>query len=176
MRSNFLFSLILICLFSCSPKSEKELTILSKRLQNVKYQFEQVDKIKITQIHENYIYQSKMVKRCIDSVESKFNLYYSQYRTIKKVVPRFFEVYKISKENIKIQEQQLTNLKYDIKNQLIKNDTTSFFLKLESDNIDHIEKGVNELLKIYNYVNINNDSLYDYIYQTTEKYCDKNEI
>ena len=172
--SKFYFGLVFIVFISCSSRNEKEINRLSNRLYKVKSQFEKIDPNVVISALEGYNTNFKMIKKCVDSVEENFNRQFVQYKTIKKVSPKFFNTYKTCKKNIIFEQKQLENLKYDIINKFVNNDTAEIYLDLERDNINQIDSNTLKAFELYNYIKNNNDTLYPFIIGYINKYCNKN--
>jgi hypothetical protein len=172
MKKLFYFLFIGI-LFSCSSKEEKNLNTIKTNFLTAKQQFESIDPNLVTNAVNGYKSNLKLVKKCVDSVEKDFVKNINKYKLIKKSAPTFFNIYNLSKRNIVLEEKQIEFLMYDIKNQLIDNDSITSFLKIEEKNVKKIIEDVNQLTALYQSINATNDSLYPYIKSFAEGYCNK---
>ncbi len=172
--SKFYFGLVLIICISCSTRNEKKITKLNSRFYNVKIQFEKIDPNLVISALEGYKSNFKMIKKCVDSVEEEFNHHFVQYKTIKKISPKFFNTYNTCKKNIIFEDKQLKNLKHDVENKFLGDDSTRIYLDMEIDNVNQIENNSLKAIELYNYIKSNNDTLYPYVSGYIEKYCNKN--
>ncbi len=171
----FFHILFFVILISCSNRNENDINDISNKLNTIKLQFEKLDPNLVVIALEGYKSNSKMIKNCVDSIEKEFNYRFVQYKTIKKVSPQFLNIYNNCKKNISFESNQLKNLKYDIENKLLDDDSIKIYLDLEKDNISQIEEYSLKSIELYNYIRSNNDTLYPYITNYVEKYCNRNE-
>jgi len=170
----FYLSLFLMIFISCSSEYEKDIIDLNSRLNVIKLQFENLDPNLVVKAVEGYKTNYKMIKKCVDSVEEEFNHRFVQYKSIKKLSPKFFNTYNTCIENITFEDKQLQNLKLDIKNKFLDNDSVEIYLDIEKDNVNQIEDNAQKAIELYNYIKNTNDTLYLYIVDYIEKYCNKN--
>ena len=145
-----------------------ELLILEKS-------FIELDLNQVSKAVEGYKTNLILVKKCVDSIENEFVINIKNYKAMKKSAPEFFNNYNLTKKNLKIEQDQLRFFKEDLSNGLINEDSIVAFTALEQKNVNKIVNDIHLVIDRFNFIKSTNDSLYPYIKNFAERYCQKNE-
>ena len=145
-----------------------ELLILEKS-------FIELDLNQVSKAVEGYKTNLILVKKCVDSIENEFVINIKNYKAMKKSAPEFFNNYNLTKKNLKIEQDQLRFFKEDLSNGLINEDSIVAFMALEQKNVNKIVNDIHLVIDRFNFIKSTNDSLYPYIKNFAERYCQKNE-
>ena len=172
----FISSLFLFVFISCSSGSEKKISSLIDDFSESKNNFEEFNYSDVIKALEGYKENLKLVKKCVDSVESEFVIEINNYKGMKKSALKFIKNYNEIQQNIIFEKNQLENLKYDIENELLIMDSIDKFLLIEQNNINKISNDIKVASESYEFIKSTNKRLYPYIKEFAEKYCRKNEM
>ena len=170
-----LFSCFIFTLISCSSPNEKKISSLINELLILEKSFIELDLNQVSKAVEGYKTNLILVKKCVDSIENEFVINIKNYKAMKKSAPEFFNNYNLTKKNLKIEQDQLRFFKEDLSNGLINEDSIVAFMALEQKNVNKIVNDIHLVIDRFNFIKSTNDSLYPYIKNFAERYCQKNE-
>jgi len=170
-----LYSFFIFILISCSSSNEKKISSLTNKLLILEKSFNELDLNEVTKAVEGYKSNLILVKKCVDSIENEFVINIKNYKAMKRSAPEFFNNYNLTKKNLKIEQDQLGFFKEDLDNGLINEDSISAFITLEENNVNKIVNDIHQVIDRFNFIKSTNDTLYPYIKNFAERYCQKNE-
>jgi len=89
----FISGLFLFVFISCSSGSEKKISSLIDDFSESKNNFEEFNYSDVIKALEGYKENLKLVKKCVDSVESEFVIEINNYKGMKKSALKFIKNY-----------------------------------------------------------------------------------
>lgn len=154
----FFFLTISFVTYSCSlefgssnnSNDMKEVDDLQRKLNALEFSFKSIDTIAVETALIRYRENLTMIKKYYnDTVDKEFVQLINKYKGIKKAGKNISKKdRKDISTNIKITKNQLHNLSLDLDSDILPKDSISYFIKMESDKINKLNKDISNYILI----------------------------